>query len=834
MPTISCSTCGEPLPGSASYCAGCGEIISSSGGSLQERRSFSGRVAIKGKAVYSNPPAEREALLLETDESDLTIKLFHKEMSWTLDDEPETFDHPAEDDRESGFSERHATWQKVVEHKTPPTLPVVAISISGHRKRGRFFFRCYQVEPHLFFWLSIAVLFTLLLGGVFGVALSFGHETPAPAFKAPALRISPATVALGGIVTLRGTHFTPGGRLALSRDQQIPLVDTDGASSIQADADGTFRDVAIVDPAWLAGRHLLYATDVRTHQQALFPLLVTGKSVLQGPPHLLLSSITLDLGSGDETTNSSSLLALSNAGGGQLIWQASSNQPWLQISPKNGSIPSGGHASAMVAVDRARLAPGVYYTSIVFISNTEQVTLSVGMQVLPLQPAHQAVLQLSPAALTFNATASSSDPPSQVITVSNPGIRPLSWGATVALQNGSNWLWLSSPAGSISPGKQQAVSVGVSSRGLAPGVYKGVLLFTNQGSQAIQGSPQRIFVSLTVAPLCTLSLMPGSLHFTGVHGQTSPAAQTLHVGVAPGCTTSQHWNVSRATVTGGNWLSIAQNSGSTPAQPQVSINSAGLAPGNYAGTLTFADRADQQMVTVTLTISPVPCTITAPPTLSLQGTAGQAGLVSQSAVLGSSGDCAHTLNWSSSVSVTTPGGGTWLNVPPAGSFTPPSGASVAAQASLAGLSAGTYGGTLIITAVDSVTNQAAGTVQMAVTLTVLAPCALLTPSTSVLPFAASVGSDPPTSSVSFSVGVTGNCAGSVTITPSGDAGGNGWLAVTDPATIASGGTATFTAAITSSTLAAGSYSSTITLTAADGNGPISGSPQTVTVSLTVQ
>ncbi|HEX4713309.1 MAG TPA: hypothetical protein VH164_00105, partial [Ktedonobacteraceae bacterium] len=73
----------------------------------------------------------------------------------------------------------------------------------------------------------------------------------------------------------------------------------------------------------------------------------------------------------------------------------------------------------------------------------------------------------------------------------------------------------------------------------------------------------------------------------------------------------------------------------------------------------------------------------------------------------------------------------------------------------------------------------------------------------------------------------------VTIIPSVDAGSSAWQAVSGPIAIASGGTATFTVTITSSTVSPLSYSGTITLSAADGNGAIAGSPQTVSVSLTV-
>ena len=199
-------------------------------------------------------------------------------------------------------------------------------------------------------------MLALLLSGAFGIVTSFGRTMPKVVqHPPPALLASPATIALGGIVTLRGTHFTPGGDVILSRDAHIPLVDTGGLSTIQADTNGLFSDTIVVDPAWLSGTHTLYAIDLRTHKQALLPLLVTGHNALQGPPHLVLSSDTLDLGSGDGTTNTSKLLALSNAGDGVSTWQASVSQSWLQITPQSGEVASGKHLSVIVAANRASL-----------------------------------------------------------------------------------------------------------------------------------------------------------------------------------------------------------------------------------------------------------------------------------------------------------------------------------------------------------------------------------------------------------------------------------------------------------------------------------------------
>ncbi|HET8840541.1 MAG TPA: hypothetical protein VFN35_03700, partial [Ktedonobacteraceae bacterium] len=810
MQMISCPKCGGPLPGSARYCASCGEDASSSDATLYLGKKRYDRSTSEEEAFRSSSHQDGKSFLQEQSETTLALALFRKEARAGLAEELQyPFDASLEEDFDDELVESNATWQKVVEHKTPPTLPVI-VSAPSRPQKGTFHsllprFPRQAFPPRLFFWLSLLALLALLLGGTFGVALGFGREAQPAHILQPVLQASPETIALGGILTLRGTQFTHLGRIELTHDQQIPLVDTGGVNNIQADTRGTFSDTVIINPRWKAGRHVLYALDLSTHKQAAFQIIVTGQSALQGPPHLLLSSYALNLGSGDETTNSNKMLAISNAGGGQISWQASLNRPWLQISPKSGLIASGGTMSVIVAVERINLTPGDYTATIVITSNSEQEAITVSVKVVSLQPKHQAVLQLSPAALTFTTIARGPDPQSQQITIHNPGVRKLTWGTSMQLENDLGWLALSPESGEIDPGASATILANTFTQNLTPGVYKGEIIFSNQGKEAIQGSPQSVYISLTVAPLCTLTFTQNSLGFTATAGQANPSAQTLGIKVASGCTTSQRWSAAVSTTRGGKWLKTDLSGGSTPSQIQVSVATSGLTAGTYTGAVTFATSAGQQIVPISLTIRPVPpvpCTLTGSSALSLQGMAGQGGSVAQNAILDSSGSCPHTLSWNTTVSVATPAGGNWLSATSSGTLLAPATANVSIQGSLAGLSAGSYTGTVTVTAIDATTRQSVGSVHITVTLTVLAvPCALSIPSTAVLPFSASAGSDPAAPSQSFTLGVSGSCAGNVTITASGDAGSTTWLTIAPASnSVSSGGQATFTVTITSAAL----------------------------------
>src|SRR5947209_5263945 len=93
-----------------------------------------------------------------------------------------------------------------------------------------------------------------------------------------------------------------------------------------------------------------------------------------------------------------------------------------------------------VAADRSGLKVGSYTATVLFTSNTGSVSLPVKLQVMPLQPGHGPVIQVTPAVLSFSGVDGSASPAPQVVTLSNPGVLPLQWNASSATNDGSNWL----------------------------------------------------------------------------------------------------------------------------------------------------------------------------------------------------------------------------------------------------------------------------------------------------------------------------------------------------------------------------------------------------------
>jgi BACON domain-containing protein len=760
---ICCPNCQEPLPGTANFCAICGEYLLTSALSLNipnenldaptiklHRRSASLNLnhylAINDdlSTITQSGGSQNAATLQRSSSNDLVPTSSARSAAqlrlseyFVIDDELQS----------------RANWEKVVTHKTSCVTPELAnplvvpevykplldttssALISVRRAPPK---EPPRLSTNYLSWISIFILLCLVLGGVFGLAVSYGRGILDQAsHNVFALKVTPLNAAIGGIITLHGTAFSPNVKVGLTRDANITLIDTGGTNIIHADSHGSFSDTVIVDPSWGAGSHIIHAEDAILHKSASFTVFVTGQGISLRPSHLLFSPNVIDLGSGDQAMNTTKIVTLSNTGSGQIKWQATTAQSWLLISPKSGTLSFNQKMNVEVAADRSNLRVGAYAAGLVFLANSGQATLPVKMIVTQLQPGHRAILQLTPALLSFTGIDGSANPLSQVVTVSNPGVLPLQWSATSATNDGSSWLSMYPPSGTVTRGSSQAVTISVNTSTMLPGVYNGSITFASHGAVAAKDSPQTIVVSLVITPQFTftvgsgttpiISAAPATVALSGIIGQFVPLTQTITITNPGGGTLA--WHASAATTTGGAWLAISQTSGT------ISPHSSSLTTviGTMLGTLT----------------------------------------------------------------------------------------------------AGTYTGTVAIAAIDSVTKLAVGTpMVIPVTLTVQPVCSLQPPSSPAMNFLAQAGLNP--APQTFTVGVIGACAGNVTITPTATlSNGTGWLAVSAPITVISGGSAIFTVNIASAGLAAGKYTGSISLTALNGSIATSGSPQVVGITLNV-
>jgi hypothetical protein len=227
-----------------------------------------------------------------------------------------------------------------------------------------------------------------------------------------------------------------------------------------------------------------------------------------------------------------------------------------------------------------------------------------------------------------------------------------------------------------------------------------------------------------------------------------------------------------------------------------------------------------------------PCTLAQPSSSALlfNGIAGGSNPVAQTVTLTASGSCVWPLTWNASLTSTA----SWLTLSPAaGTLSSLSQqGNIGVSVTTSGLQPGSYSATVKITAADSNSLPLTNTPQsFTVTLTVLQPCTLQSlPSSLTFSVAQNQVTTP---SQTLSLSEAGSCKGGVSWSVSGDANSSSWLNLSPNVGTDSGSGSSFTVTMIPGTLTPGSYTGQITVSASNNGVVLKGSPQTITVNLTV-
>ena len=276
---------------------------------------------------------------------------------------------------------------------------------------------------------------------------------------------------------------------------------------------------------------------------------------------------------------------------------------WLSATPSGGATClTAGCAQPVLAVsvDPAGLPPGIYRGSITLTPAGPLPAPSSMPTVLPVA--------LTVAAAPFPATVAAyalfsspgvSNPVSYPIASDqSPGIFNGPFSVSVRTDGGGNWLLASQSA----PATPATVTVSANLAGLAPGIYSGEVIVTGSGNTMV------IFTVAFVFGGVQLGADGNFLQFAAQSGAPAPPAQT--VTVTPQCYVSGcpaggvpaglPFSASVTTADGACWLAAAPGSNSV----SVSVNPAGLAPGDYFGVVTLASSgaAGPTQIPVMLTV----------------------------------------------------------------------------------------------------------------------------------------------------------------------------------------------------------------------------------------
>jgi uncharacterized protein (TIGR03437 family) len=209
---------------------------------------------------------------------------------------------------------------------------------------------------------------------------------------------------------------------------------------------------------------------------------------------------------------------------------------------------------------------------------------------------------VSPGGLVF-AWNQGTTTSSQSISLTSRSSQTITYTAAATTVTGGPWLAVSQN-GSLGPFQTSAVIVTVNAANVPAGTYAGTIALALSSGETFS-----IPVILTVASnQQSLVLSQTGLLFRAVQGGTSPPSQS--VSVLNGGAGSLTFSASATVLSGGTWLSVSPASSTasagSSASVSVSVNSTGLAPGNYYGSVQFSApnvSNSPQTISVVLTVT---------------------------------------------------------------------------------------------------------------------------------------------------------------------------------------------------------------------------------------
>jgi uncharacterized protein (TIGR03437 family) len=262
---------------------------------------------------------------------------------------------------------------------------------------------------------------------------------------------------------------------------------------------------------------------------------------------------------------------------------------WLIVAPDNGT--SGTVVSVGVSV--LSLGQGTF-TGVLTVGSTGTPNSPQYIPVV-LRINQTTELVVPTERITFTQQVGGQAPGARQVTVrSNPAV-PIRFDVSVATFTGAGWL-IAEPGAGLT---ESTITIRVNTAGLAAGQYEGEVVITSSGAS---NSPRRIPVTLLVQrPLPNLAVSVATVPFTYQTGGALPQAQSVQVSSSG---EPIAFAVTTATTSGGAWLFVSTSSTTTPATLNISVNPAGLASGNYNGTVTLNSQgAANSPVTINVTLA---------------------------------------------------------------------------------------------------------------------------------------------------------------------------------------------------------------------------------------
>jgi adhesin/invasin len=196
---------------------------------------------------------------------------------------------------------------------------------------------------------------------------------------------------------------------------------------------------------------------------------------------------------------------------------------------------------------------------------------------LAVLPASSGTLELDEPRLIFASEINQPAPAPEIVRISTTNGAVASWTVT----SSAPWLTASPTSGNT----PASISVSVNPAGLAVGSYGGILTFASPTA-----GQTSLLVAYTITAKPSLVVTPPALIFASLvtvsRSLTAPTPETLNV-IATDRGIAYTVSTQVTSPAGGQWLNVSPAQGQTPGTVQVSVSTAGLTEGIYAGTVTF-------------------------------------------------------------------------------------------------------------------------------------------------------------------------------------------------------------------------------------------------------
>jgi uncharacterized protein (TIGR03437 family) len=507
-----------------------------------------------------------------------------------------------------------------------------------------------------------------------------------------------------------------------------------------------------------------------------------------------------------------------------------SGRVWVTVNPSGGSIPADGSTTATVGYDStANLPAGTYNGDVTLftpggVPQSQDIPVKLLVSITPL-------LSVPNATLAFNYQVGGPAPAGQSVTATSTAVASNSTTGqmqlTITSSTNNTGNWLSVPT--KNPVTGTPFTITVNPAGLAPGTYSGTV--TVRGTGAGNG-PQTIPVTFKVSNDPQLVAVVNGCNtlvqqsgcpvlFADQIGQVAPFPQTLQL--TSSNSVALNYTVTTSTTSCGNsWLAIAgTTTGSTDASLTISVNPGAITAGTKCDGSVVIDATNPATgaaapnspltIPVSLYVSSTPLLTVTPSALSFTAQVSGSAPAAQNITLNST-SLTQPLNYS----VTYTAANNWLFVGP-GSGTTQAGSNVLTVSVLPLLlSAGTYSGTVTITATEVGGGAVADspiTIPVVFTLT----AGNLTVSQTSLSFSQTFSGPAPKSQT---VNVTSSGQPLSYAVTSSTGGTGNWLTVSPASGSTSG---SFQASVDGSNLQPGTYNGSVTVTSTTpyaGNSPI--------------